>query len=188
MGHISWKLFSIQRVSFLVSILCSKMKLCNADWTMFLFSVTCHCICASSWSHKDVKGDAILVQSKLFSKHHLHFLCLCIETLLASKSKSEIRQRWHHLLRPSWCNLNFWHHLHFFVRIEQSSPASEVGDKDKDGKGESSLASQSSFWAWTGNSQLAFSTSSDLESVECNLNMIKKIKSMFRYIHNTSRE
>ena len=147
------------------------VQLCDVDWTMFLFSVTCRCICPSSWSHKDVKGDAILVQSKLFSKHHLHFLCLCIETLLASKSKSEIRQRWHHLLSPLGVISTFGTICIFFVRIEQFSPASKVGDKDKDGKDESSLASQSSFSAWTDNSQSAFSMNS--ESVECNLNRRK---------------
>ena len=91
---------------------------------------------------------------------------------------------------PSWRTLHFLS-LHIKallqqlgVRIEQSSPASEVGDKDKDGKGESYLASQSSFSAWTDNSQSAFSTSSDLEPVESNLNRTKQgnlIKSVFRY-------
>ena len=144
------------------------------------------------------------MQSQLFSWNTTSALAFSLFTYQStwrlSLSRRYIKQRWCHLHLHHLGAIFSNHLLHFLslhikallqqlgVRIEQSSPASKVGDKDKDGKGESSLASQSSFWAWTDNSQSAFSTSSDLESVECNLNRIKKIKSMFRYIHNTSRE
>ena len=74
--------FSIDKSSLFV-------QLCNIDWTMRLFSVTCRCICWWSLTRKDVKGDAILVQSSLFLRHHLDFLCLCIEALLQSWLKIE---------------------------------------------------------------------------------------------------
>ena len=144
------------------------------------------------------------MQSQLFSWNTTSALAFSLFTYQStwrlSLSRRYIKQRWCHLHLHHLGAIFSNHLLHFLsytskhfcnsleLRLNNPRQQAKLVIKIKMEKVSQAWRRNHPAAASTDNSQSAFSTSSDLESVECNLNRIKKIKSMFRYIHNTSRE